>query len=230
MVSVLVALTLAVSPAGGLVLPDRFELSPPVLLAQANPAPAAPAPASEAAAAAPVVEAATPAPAMDFDLLGDAPKPAAPTVDLEALKTRRTMLKVHQGVGIGLMVLELATVVLGQINYRDLYGGGDRTGQFKLTHQVLSYSAMGVFLTNEMLALLAPSPLAKTSQGFDRTMLHRISMFTGAAGMVANLILGIVTSYTLPGRDMQRDVAKAHLFIGYGTYAAMAVGASAMIF
>jgi hypothetical protein len=140
------------------------------------------------------------------------------------------MLKVHQGLGIGLMVLELATVVMGQVNYRDLYGGGDRSGQFKLTHQTLSYATLEVFVTNELLALLAPSPLKRTSQGFDRTMVHRIAMFTAAAGMIANLVMGVVTAYTLPGKDVQRDVAKAHLFVGYGTYAAMAVGASVMIF
>ncbi len=218
MLSILTALALATTPSAGLLLPERLELQPPVLLAQAE-APAAAQPPSPA-----------PTPAMDFDLLGDAPKPTEPAVDQEALKTRRTMLKVHQGLGIGLMVLELATVVMGQVNYRDLYGGGDRTGQFKLTHQVLSYSTLGVFVTNELLALLAPSPLKKTSQGFDRTMVHRIAMFTAAAGMIANLVMGVVTAYTLPGKDTQRDLAKAHLFVGYGTYAAMAVGASVMIF
>ncbi|HEY3446819.1 MAG TPA: hypothetical protein VGK67_10670 [Myxococcales bacterium] len=219
----------------------RFEsmrLTPPILLAQADahpqeqPGVAEQAPTKPAAkpaepAASP---SAAPAPNLDFDLLGKPAQPEAqPAVDEEAVATRRAMLKVHQGLGIGLLVLQLSTVVLGQINYRDIYGGGDRSFRFKRPHQALAYTTFGLFVTNELIALLAPTPIKKQTQGVDRTLLHKIAMFTAMAGMVAEIVLGI-TSAELAGKNDQRDFAKAHLFIGYGTFVAMALGASAMIF
>ncbi|MBI5544275.1 MAG: hypothetical protein HY901_10325 [Deltaproteobacteria bacterium] len=175
------------------------------------------------------MEAPAAAPSLDFDLLGAPAQPAQPPVDEGALATRRSMLKVHQGLGIGLMALELSTLVLGQLNYRDRFGGGDRSGRFTRAHAALAYTTFGLFVTNELIAFLAPSPLRKESQGFDRATLHRVAMMTAAAGMLASVVMGIVTSERA-GYENQRDLAKAHLFIGYGTYAAMAVGVSAFIF
>jgi len=92
-----------------------------------------------------------------------------------------------------------------------------------------AYSTFALFVTNGLIALLAPVPPGRQSQGFDRTMLHRISMLAAAACMVAEIVLGIVT-VERAGRGDQQDLAKAHLFVGYGTFAALAVGAGAMIF
>lgn len=222
--AVLTVLTLpALSQAHGRPAFDAapLRLSPPVLLAQSEPQPA------PEAAAAP-----EPAASLDFDLLGKPAQPdaaAQPAVDEEAVATRRAMLKVHQGLGIGLLVLQLSTVVLGQVNYRDLYGGGDRSGSFRRPHQALAYSTFALFVTNELIALLAPTPIQRQTQGVDRTLLHKVGMFTAMAGMLAELVLGIASA-ELAGKNDQRDFAKAHLFVGYGTFAAMAFGASMMIF
>ncbi|MGC4122554.1 MAG: hypothetical protein QM765_49860 [Myxococcales bacterium] len=217
---------------------EGLKLTPPVLLAQADAAPQQPGDKpAEPAPAEPTAKPAEPAPGdaapnLDFDLLGKPAQPeglAQPAVDEEAVATRRAMLKVHQGLGIGLLVLQLSTVVLGQLNYRDMYGGGDRSGAFRRPHQALSYSTFALFVTNELIALLAPSPIHRQSQGVDRTLLHKIGMFTAMAGMLAEVVLGITTA-ELAGKGAQRDLAKTHLFIGYGTFVAMAFGASVMIF
>jgi hypothetical protein len=171
---------------------------------------------------------ALPSPELSFDLLGEAAAPGA-QVDERAVSRRRTMLKTHQGLGIGLMVLELSTLVVGQLNYRDRFGGGARTGSFKTAHAVLGYSAFALFLTNESLALLAPVPIKKAHEGFDRATLHKVGLFTAAAGMLAEAALGIYTAH-FASPESQRSLAKTHLFVGYGTYAAMAVGVSAFIF
>lgn len=195
------------SPAG---LDGALELEPPRLLAQADAAPEA-------------------APGLDFDLLGEPPAPLVPGPDPRAVDARRAMLKVHQALGIGLMALEASTLVIGQLHYYDRYGGGSRSGRYNTAHAALAYTTFGFFVTNELLAFLAPSPIRKERQGFDRATLHRVAMITAAVGMLTQVGMGIYSAHVADW-DTRRDLAKVHLGIGYGTYAAMLVGASAFVF
>jgi hypothetical protein len=166
-------------------------------------------------------------PGMDFDLLGEAkPPPMAP--DAGALRLRRAMLTAHQAVGFGLIGLQLATTVAGQLNYSDRFHGGPSTARYQLTHAALAYTTLGVFAANGAIALLAPSPVKRSLQ-MDRVMVHRISMLTAAAGMVTQGVLGIVTR-DREGYLNQQRFATAHLVIGYATLAAMATGVGALIF
>jgi hypothetical protein len=171
-------------------------------------------------------KASTPDPGMDFDLLGEAKPPPAP--DAGALKLRRTMLTVHQAVGFGLVGLQLATTIVGQLNYSDRFAGGPSTAQYQLSHAALAYTTLGVFVVNGTIALLAPSPV-KRSMTMDRVMVHRIAMFTAAAGMLAQGILGVYTS-DREGYLNQEKLATVHLAIGYATLAAMATGVGALVF
>lgn len=172
---------------------------------------------------------ATPAPgSLDFDLLGAAQAPAASGED-RVLARRRTMLKIHQGVGLGLVALQLGTTVVGQLNYNDKFGGDANTDKYRLTHAALAYTTLGVFALNGALALFTPNPPQKVHHGFDRTTVHRISMFTAAAGMAGQAALGIYTSQR-EGYLNQPDVAKAHLALGYVTLAALLTGVSALVF
>jgi hypothetical protein len=163
---------------------------------------------------------------LDFDLLGDAPPPP-PTADLAALHRRRTMLNVHQGLGFGLVGLQLATTVVGQLNYSDKFSGPN-SNQYKMPHALLSYATLAVFATNGALALLAPSG-GERAQGFDRATLHKVAMFTAAAGMLAQGILGATTTGR-EGYQNQQDLATVHLVIGYVTLAAVTAGVSALVF
>jgi hypothetical protein len=175
---------------------------------------------------APAAPASGDAAGMDFDLLGAA-KPPPDTADAAALRRRRTMLTAHQAIGFGLVGLQLATTVVGQLNYSDRFGGPS-TARYQLTHATLAYSTLGIFALNATVALLAPSPV-KRSYGMDRVMVHRIAMFTAAAGMVGQGLLGAYT-HQREGYLNQEKLATAHLAIGYGTLAAMAIGVGALVF
>jgi hypothetical protein len=163
---------------------------------------------------------------LDFDLLGAPPKEAQ-KVDEKALRLRRTMLTWHQGVGIGMFALQLATTAVGQLNYNDKFGG-DNTGKYAQPHAILAYSTFAAFAATAALALLAPEPVER-NEGIDRVTVHKIAMFTAAAGMVAQAVLGIWTQ-SREGYLNQKTVGTAHLAVGYFTLAAVSVGIGVLVF
>ncbi|MGC4119751.1 MAG: hypothetical protein QM765_35295 [Myxococcales bacterium] len=169
--------------------------------------------------------------ALDFDLLGAAKAPVASEdqVRMEGrLRLRRGMLTAHQVGGVGLLGFTLATCVLGQLNYSDRFAGPS-TARWQLGHEVASFSTLGLFAATGLMALLAPVPVAKSSQGLDRGLLHKVGMATATAGMLAQAGLGIYTT-TREGYLNQQDFALAHLVVGYVTLAAMLLGVGAMVF
>jgi len=169
----------------------------------------------------------------DVDLL---PKPAAPDPqelarqqELESqLKTRRTMLQYHQIGGMLTLATLGATVVLGQLNYNDKYGGGGDTGRYYDWHKYLALTSAGIFAATGALAIFAPSPLPKPLR-LDTAVLHKISMGIATAGMVTQIVLGFVTA-SKNGSVSQRDYALAHQIIGYTTFGATAVGFGVLTF
>ena len=176
----------------------------------------------------------TPAPARqdkpsqdeDFELLPPEkpPDPDALARQAElsqALSRRRELLGLHQWAGFATLATMTATVVVGQLNYADKYGGGD-TGKYRTAHQVLAYGTTGFFAAAGVLALLAPSPFEKPLR-LDTATLHKMSMIVATGGMVAQVVLGIVTAHS-EGSLSQRDFALAHQIIGYTTWAATTVG------
>jgi hypothetical protein len=163
---------------------------------------------------------------MDFDLLGEA-KPPPDTADAGALRLRRKMLTAHQAIGFGLVGMQLATTVVGQLNYSDRFGGPS-TAQYQLSHAALAYTTLGLFVVNGAIALLAPSPVHR-GYAMDRVMVHRIAMFTAAAGMLAQGILGVYTRQR-EGYLNQEQIGTTHLAIGYVTLAAMATGVGVLVF
>lgn len=170
-----------------------------------------------------------PDPSLDFDLLG---KPAAlvQKIDDAALKRRRTMLDLHQKVGLGLVALQAATTVVGQLNWSDKYGGTSPpvTGRYELSHTVLAYSTLGVFAVNGAIALLAPGSQVKKKE-WDRTTLHKVSLAVAAAGMAAQGVVGIWADRREGYLD-QKQLATTHLVIGYVTLVAVGVGVGAITF
>jgi len=206
------ALLLASAPCGaraGLLLDEGLALD------LAGPAPGAPAP--------------KPADlSLDFDLLGKAPAPKV-AIDDEAMKTRASMLGVHQRLGLGLAALTLATTVVGQLNYNDKYGtNAPVTGKYEATHTVLAFTTLGVFAVDGGIALFAPGNPVKKDR-YDRVTLHKIGMALATAGMVAQGVVGVYADQQ-EGRVDQASIAKTHLVIGYATLAAMAVAVGALVF
>jgi len=169
----------------------------------------------------------------DVDLL---PKPAAPDPvelarqqELEGkLQTRRTMLQYHQIGGMLTLATLGATVVFGQLNYNDKYGGGGDTGRWYDWHKYFAFTSAAIFAGTGALAIFAPSPLEKPAR-LDTAMLHRISMGVATAGMVTQIVLGFVTAGK-GGSVSQRDYALAHQIVGYTTFAATAVGFAVLTF
>ena len=169
----------------------------------------------------------------DVDLL---PKPAAPDAQAVAhqlelqsqLEKRRTMLQLHQVGGMLTLATLGATVVFGQLNYNDKYGGGGDTGRWYDWHKYFAFTSAAVFAATGALAVFAPSPLPKPAR-LDTATLHKISMGVATAGMVAQIALGFVTAGK-GGSVSQRDYALAHQIVGYTTFAATAVGFGVLTF
>src|SRR5262249_43581593 len=120
------------------------------------------------------------------------------------------------------------TVVLGQLNYSDKYGGGGDTGKYYMWHRWVAISSATIFAGTAALAVFAPSPIAKQVR-LDTATLHKISMSVASAGMIAPIVLGCVTA-SKEGQPVQRDFALAHQIIGYTTLAATATGFAVLTF
>ena len=164
---------------------------------------------------------------LDFDLLGASTATAPPLID-SSVHTRRLMLQLHQGLGIAMLAATLGTVVFGQFNYSDRFQGGS-SGKFETVHAVFAYTSFTMFVGTGALAIFAPSPLERNSIGLDRITLHRIGMYGAALGMIAQIVLGIVTTQH-EGYSAQQGLAEAHLGVGYATAGLMALGVGSLVF
>jgi hypothetical protein len=187
---------------------------PPLLLAQRQSAP-------------------KPAPRDDFDLLPkEAPPDAAALArqrELERqLSKRRTMLRFHQLGGFLTVGSLTATVVLGQLDYSDKYGGRGDVGTYRSWHRWVAVATTAIFAGTASLAVFAPSPIEKPAR-LDTATLHKVAMSIAAAGMAAQIVLGIVTA-SKEGQSAQRDFALAHQIVGYTTLAATLTGFTVLSF
>ena len=178
---------------------------------------------------------------LDFDLFDDgSKKPAAPGLDLRLSspnqnpeliarisRRRRLILQLHQGFGFATLALLAATVVIGQLNYVDKYGG-DYTNRYQNVHLGLATASTALFAVDAGLALFAPNAYKKPIRA-DAALVHKIMMGVAAAGFITEIILGPLTA--AKGGDLnQRDFALAHVVTGYVTFASMLGGYLAYVF
>jgi hypothetical protein len=166
-------------------------------------------------------------PDMDFDLLESSPTsaetPRAVDPALErAIAQRRTMLTLHQGVGIAMAATLTATIVVGQLNLDDRYRGGGDTGRYKGWHTGLVIGSSTLFAGTGLLGLLAPTPFKKELR-LDTITLHKIFMSLATAGMLSQVVLGLVTA-NHEGQLSQVGLVTAHQVIGYATLGAVGAG------
>jgi hypothetical protein len=217
--------------ASGLVLTLLFLATP----ARAAPEGAAPEGAAPEGAAplvlalAPPEQSGTNDPDLDFDI----PATLGPQQQVSSqdgrLSLRRGMLVGHQALGFGLLAIDLGATVLGQLNYNDHFVSGAPTGRYQSAHRTLAWATVATFVASGALAVFAPSPPRRVSQGFDRVALHKWCMVGATAAMAAEAVLGMSTAGR-EGRLNQQDLGKAHLVIGYFTFAALAIGFGALVF
>jgi cytochrome b561 len=179
---------------------------------------------------------ATPAePSLNFDdLLPPAP-PSAVDLKLESdIQTRRTLLQIHQALGIATVVLMVTTLVLGQINYDNIYGNGFKNDTSYLgVHEGFAIATTTTFVAGGLLALLAPSSMKhpSSSGGVDTITIHKWSMLVAAVGFATQIVLGVVAESqrnTQPAAA--KDLATAHLVTGYVTGAALFTGTAVLFF
>ena len=169
----------------------------------------------------------------DFDLLPKAATPSAAALarqrELERqLAKRRTMLFYHQIGGFLTLGSLTATAVLGQLDYRDKYGGGGDVGTYRAWHRWVAVATTAIFAGTASLAVFAPVPIEKPT-GLDTATVHKIAMTVAAAGMATQIVLGIVTA-SKEGQYAQRDFALAHQIVGYTTLAASLTGFTVLTF
>ncbi len=168
---------------------------------------------------------------MDFDLLEPAEAAAAAQVDPELEKRigrRRTMLKLHQGLGFAMAAGLVGTTVVGQLQFHDSFrGGGDDRNLLGL-HRGLAIGTSALFATVGLLGVLAPEPFEKEFR-WDTITVHKMFMALATAGMVAQVILGIMATDRY-GRLSETDFATAHQVSGFVTLGAVTAGVITLFF
>jgi|SRR5215217_2074237 len=171
-------------------------------------------------------------PSLDFDLLEPDELTGAAQVDPELqarLDRRRTMLKLHQGLGFALAAGLVTTTVIGQLQFNDSFrGGGDDRNLLGL-HRGFAVGTSVVFASVGLLGLLAPKPLEKEEFQWDTITFHKIFMSIATAGMLAQVILGIMATDRF-GRLSETDLATAHQVVGYTTLGAVSAGVFTLFF
>lgn len=171
-------------------------------------------------------------PDMDFDLLepseaAEAPRLVDPALE-KAIAQRRTMLSLHQAVGLATLTGLAATVVVGQLHFNDRYRGGGDTGRYDVLHTGLVIGTTTLFVGTGLLGLLAPTPFKKELR-LDTITLHKIFVSLATVGMLTQVALGIATG-NLEGKLSQVDLATAHQVVGYATLGALSAGALMIVF
>lgn len=142
---------------------------------------------------------------------------------------RRALLKWHVALGFVTLAALAATDIIGTLNYYDKYNSnGTDTGQYSTYHEGLGIGTAALFGVTGILALAAPNPYPKPLK-LDVALLHKLSMLMATACFAAQIIMGPIMAVS-DGKLFQKDMAVAHLVIGYGAFAFMGVGTLAFVF
>jgi hypothetical protein len=138
------------------------------------------------------------------------------------------MLALHQGFGIAAWAALAATTLVGQLDFDDRFRGGGDTGRYHAWHRGLAAGAGALFLATGLLGILAPEPYPKPLR-LDTATVHKAAMGLAAAGMAAQLILGLAARGRA-GTLSERRLAEAHQVVGYATFGAMTGGVVVLLF
>lgn len=173
-----------------------------------------------------------------FDLGNEAKKqtPAESATEKERIAKlerkvhlRRSMLQWHQALGFVTLVALAATDVIGTLSYYDKYSAnGTDTGRFTTAHEWMAIGTTTTFGVTGILALAAPNPYPKPLK-LDAALLHKMSMLMATICFAAQIVMGPIMAVS-DGKLFQKDMALAHVVIGYGAFAFMGVGTLAYVF
>ncbi|NBD12718.1 MULTISPECIES: hypothetical protein [Corallococcus] len=198
-------------------VPVTPDVTPPVSATQEPGSTATPGAASE--------------PGLDFDLLTPESEASAGLLDpnLEGqLKTRRTMLKLHQGLGLAMAGGLTAATVLGQIQFNRSFRGHGDDRSLLAWHRGVVIGTSVLFATVATLGVLAPDPVERAFQ-WDTVTFHKIFMSLATAGMITQAVLGILATDSY-GELREPKLATAHQVVGYATLGCVAAGIVTLTF
>lgn len=166
----------------------------------------------------------------NFDLLGTPAPVSTPVLDTlvtEKAQRREFMLKTHQALGLTTLGLMTAKVVLGQLNFDDLYEpDGAGSGRYLLANRILGYTTAASFLATASFALGAPEGYEKHA-GFDTSSLHKIGVSMASAGMASQISLGYVAARRSAAGNSAgvASLVRWHKSVGYATLLTLAAAA-----
>jgi hypothetical protein len=175
---------------------------------------------------------------------------------VKQLRKRAKMAKVHRALGITTWASMAVAVSAGIVQYRNLYGGGDRdktpcvTGDAwpnengchgaPLGHAIPGFVTGGLYFTTLGLAMFMPDPdhaSVGDSKFAKNVRTHKILRWVHLVGMLAQIGIGIAIAN--PGLGLERSdpkdydklqaLARAHLGIGIGTFAALTWAGTIML-
>jgi hypothetical protein len=178
-------------------------------------------------------------PPLDFDFFagqaGTKGNDAASDADASEIEdkvhTRRWMLKAHQVTGMTTWALLAGTVVVGQLNYNELYGSGSGSQKWQNPHRILVLSTSIAFAATAAFALFAPTPYPKPLK-FDTGLMHRIAVIGATLGMLTEGALGWVTTHQADAGNKQhlKTMARAHQIVGYSTLGFLTIAGTVWLF
>jgi hypothetical protein len=173
----------------------------------------------------------------------------------EQVRQRRELGQVHRALGIATWVSMTATVVLGLIQYYNLYGmgagqdenpcatgnavfGQDQCYGVPWPHRISAITTSALYTTTFVFSLVLPDP-NQVSAGpgafAERIRIHQALRWVHLAGMVAQAVWGIALSSGAFG-DRANDygtlqtIAAVHQVIGWTTWGTLTAAGAIMLF
>lgn len=184
-------------------------------------------------------------------------EPSAGPTNAELMQQRSKIANIHKWMGISTWSVMTVSVVLGFIQYYNLYGvwagqdsnpcvKGDAVfGQGQCSGQPVPHLVTGVltgalFFTTFGLSFGMPDPIGLdegSSKSAKRLRTHKVLRWVSLSGMVAQILLGVVIANSDRfGVDRANDyktlraLATTHMGIGLLTYGSLTWAGSIMIF
>ena len=148
--------------------------------------------------------------------MGIAPKVLSAETRAHELKIRRTMFRIHQGVGLATAAAMLAQGFVGNNLYKN---GGRNT---KDVHESLAVGINIGYITTGLMSFAAPPPMINRKK-FDNIKLHKILSMVHLSGMIATNVLA-----DQAGDNIQ--MKKWHRAAGMTTFAAYAAAIASIKF
>jgi len=169
-------------------------------------------------------------------------------------KERNSLIKVHRPLGIATWLAMTATVVLGTIQYYNLYGFFDDIGSNPCVtgdaifgqeqcsgtpwpHLIGAGVTTGLYAATFTVSLMMPDPddLSSGKGEFASTLrLHKLLRWVHFSGMVAQALIGVFIANDFLDRandyETLQILATAHLASGFITYGALSWAGALMTF